>query len=141
MHIQKVISKKTFKHTNYFFVGNLSRIRIHWSEAWIRGSRSGSTPKCHGSATLDFPRHVKKPWRGEKYRKMSTYRMTAAHSHSCSHPEALLKGTVQWELRWVKIGINRSIMMFSLAGKCPIFCPKGHHHERSINVLSDCNTF
>jgi hypothetical protein len=29
-----------------------SRIRIHLSEAWIRGSRSGSTPKCHGSATL-----------------------------------------------------------------------------------------
>jgi hypothetical protein len=27
-----------------------SRIRIHSSEAWIRGS--GSTPKCHGSATL-----------------------------------------------------------------------------------------
>jgi hypothetical protein len=29
-------------------------IRIHLSEAWIRGSRSGSgsTPKCHGSATL-----------------------------------------------------------------------------------------
>ena len=26
------------------------RIRIHLSEAWIRGS--GSTPKCHGSATL-----------------------------------------------------------------------------------------
>jgi hypothetical protein len=26
------------------------RIWIHWSEAWIRGS--GSTPKCHGSATL-----------------------------------------------------------------------------------------
>jgi hypothetical protein len=25
-------------------------IRIHESEAWIRGS--GSTPKCHGSATL-----------------------------------------------------------------------------------------
>ncbi len=26
-----------------------------WSEAWIRGSRSGSgsTPKCHGSATLE----------------------------------------------------------------------------------------
>jgi hypothetical protein len=52
-----------------------------------------------------------------------------------------LKGTVQWELRWVKIGINRSIMMSSLAGKCPILCPKGYHHERSINVLSDCNTF
>ncbi len=30
------------------------RIRIHWSEAWIRESGSGSTPKCHGSATLFF---------------------------------------------------------------------------------------
>jgi hypothetical protein len=30
------------------------RIRIHQSEAWIRGSASGSgsTPKCHGTATL-----------------------------------------------------------------------------------------
>ncbi len=28
------------------------RIRIHLSEAWIHGSVSGSTPKCHGSATL-----------------------------------------------------------------------------------------
>jgi hypothetical protein len=30
------------------------RIRIHKLEVWIRGSRSGSgsTPKCHGSATL-----------------------------------------------------------------------------------------
>jgi hypothetical protein len=45
---------------NLFFVGILKvndenrRIRIHWSEAWIRGSASGSrsTPKCHGSATL-----------------------------------------------------------------------------------------
>jgi hypothetical protein len=31
-----------------------SRIRIHYSEAWIRGSGPGSTPKCHGSATLVF---------------------------------------------------------------------------------------
>ncbi len=49
---------------NNFFVGILKvnvkirririRIRIHKSEAWIRGSRSGSgsTPKYHGSATL-----------------------------------------------------------------------------------------
>jgi hypothetical protein len=31
-----------------------SRIRIHKSEAWIRGSGfgSGSTPKCHGFTTL-----------------------------------------------------------------------------------------
>jgi hypothetical protein len=28
------------------------RIRIHWSEAWIHGIGSGSTPKCHGSAKL-----------------------------------------------------------------------------------------
>jgi hypothetical protein len=44
------------KFLNYFFAGILkvndenSRIRIHLSEAWIRGS--GSTPKCHGSGTL-----------------------------------------------------------------------------------------
>ncbi len=57
MYLQKVISRKTF-FTNLFFVGILkvkdesSRIRIHYSEAWIRGSGSGSTPKCHGSGTL-----------------------------------------------------------------------------------------
>jgi hypothetical protein len=48
----------TFK--KYFFDGVLKvndeknririRIRIHLSEAWISGS--GSTQKCHGSATL-----------------------------------------------------------------------------------------
>ncbi len=26
-------------------------------------------------------------------------------------------------------------------GKCSLPCPKGHHHERSINVLSGCSTF
>jgi hypothetical protein len=31
------------------------RIWIHQSEAWIRGS--GSTPKCHGSATLELRNH------------------------------------------------------------------------------------
>ena len=43
---------------NQFFVGIFKvndekrriRLRIHQSEAWIRGS--GYTPKCHGSATL-----------------------------------------------------------------------------------------
>ncbi len=52
-----------------------------------------------------------------------------------------LAGTVQWELRGVKIGINRSLMMHSLAGKCPLPCPKGHLHERSINVFSGFSTF
>jgi hypothetical protein len=47
---------------NYFFVGVLKvndensririQIRIHYSEAWIRGSGSGSTPKCYRSAKL-----------------------------------------------------------------------------------------
>jgi hypothetical protein len=47
--------------------------------------------------------------------------------------DSILKGTVQWELRGVKIGINRSItcMMYSLAGKCPLPCPKGQKHKRS----------
>ncbi len=59
MYLQKVISRKN-KNKNLFFVGILRvydensriRIRIHLSEAWIRGSGSGSTPKCHGSGTL-----------------------------------------------------------------------------------------
>ncbi len=52
------MQKSFFK--NQFFVGILKvndenrririRIRIRQSKAWIRGS--GSTPKCHGSATL-----------------------------------------------------------------------------------------
>ena len=28
-----------------------------------------------------------------------------------------------------------------IAGKCSLPCPKGHHHERSINVLSGITTF
>jgi hypothetical protein len=52
-----------------------------------------------------------------------------------------LKGTVQPELRWVKIGINRTAMKICVAGKCPLPCPKGHHHERSINILGGCSTF
>ncbi len=45
----------------------------------------------------------------------------------------LFKGTVKWQLRWVKIGINQSNMTNCLAGKCSLPCPNGHHHERSIN--------
>jgi hypothetical protein len=57
MHLQKVISRKNCVK-KLVFAGILkvndenSRIRIQYSEAWIRGSGSGSTPKCHGSATL-----------------------------------------------------------------------------------------
>ncbi len=62
MYLQKVISRYFF--FNWFFVGVLKvndgnsririciRIQIHYSEAWIPGSRTGSTPKCHGSPTL-----------------------------------------------------------------------------------------
>ncbi len=62
----RCIPSKSNKQENFFlhqfFVGVLKvndensriRIRIHLSEAWIRGSGSGFTPKCHGSATLVF---------------------------------------------------------------------------------------
>ncbi len=59
-YLQKVPNQQ--KNFSKFFVGILNvddensririRIRIHLSEAWIRGSRSRHTPKCHGSATL-----------------------------------------------------------------------------------------
>jgi hypothetical protein len=52
-----------------------------------------------------------------------------------------IKGTVQRELRWVKIGINRTAMKIWIACKCRLSCPKGHHHERSINILAGCSTF
>ncbi len=62
MYLQKVICRNTF--FTQFFVSVLKVndentriririwIRIHQSDAWIRGSGSGSTPKQHGSATL-----------------------------------------------------------------------------------------
>jgi hypothetical protein len=53
-YLQKVIRRKTFvTKLGILKVSDESRrirIRIHESEAWIRGS--GSTPKCHGFATL-----------------------------------------------------------------------------------------
>ncbi len=53
----------------------------------------------------------------------------------------LFKGTVQRELRWVKIGINRTARINCIADKCHFPCPKGHHHESIINVLGGCSTF
>ncbi len=55
--------KKLFKKIIFLFAswrsmtkiagsGSRIRSRIHLSEAWILGS--GSTPKCHGSATLNY---------------------------------------------------------------------------------------
>ncbi len=46
-----------------------------------------------------------------------------------------VKGTVQRELRWVKIGIYRTARINCIAGKCHFPCPKGHHHESIINVI------
>jgi hypothetical protein len=51
------------------------------------------------------------------------------------------KGTVQRELWWVKIGINRTARINCIAGKCHLQWPKGHHHERSLNVIGSCSTF
>ncbi len=39
------------------------------------------------------------------------------------------KGTVQRELRWVKIGINRTARINWIAGKCHFPCPKGPSRE------------
>jgi hypothetical protein len=46
----------------------------------------------------------------------------------CRLCERLLAGTVQRELRWVKIDINRTARKNCIAGKCHSPCPKGHHH-------------
>jgi hypothetical protein len=54
---------------------------------------------------------------------------------------ATLKGTVQRELRWVKICINRTGRINCIADKCNFPCPKGHHHESIINVPGGCSTF
>ncbi len=51
------------------------------------------------------------------------------------------KGTVQRELRWVEIGINRTARINCIAGKCHLPCPKGHHHESSLNVIGACILF
>jgi hypothetical protein len=60
----------------------------------------------------------------------------------CQFPNPwALKGTVQRELRWVKIGINRTARINCIAGKRDLLCPKGHHHERSLNVIGGCSTF
>jgi hypothetical protein len=58
--------------------------------------------------------------------------------HSRFQLKYRLKGTVQRELRWVKIGINRTARINCIAGKCHFPCPKGHHHESIINVLGGC---
>ncbi len=62
MYLQKVISRKTsFLKISFLFgvfkVNDensriLIWIQIHYSEARIRGSGSGSSPECHGSGTL-----------------------------------------------------------------------------------------
>jgi hypothetical protein len=74
-------------------------------------------------------------------------RITLTLSNAKRNPRLLVtvKGTVQRELRWVKIGINPTAMKICIAGKChlPMHlpCPKGHHHERSLNILGGCSTF
>ncbi len=55
IYLKKVISKKRFVDVLKVPDEN-SRIRIHKSEVWIRGSASGSVPKFYGSATLVFMR-------------------------------------------------------------------------------------
>jgi hypothetical protein len=61
-YLQKVICRQTFyisfcRHLEGDEKSRIRiRIRIHYLEAWIPGS--GSTPKCHGSATLHITDYV-----------------------------------------------------------------------------------
>jgi hypothetical protein len=54
VNVPSKVTSKNFFLIIFFCVSKVNdenrRIWIRWSEAWIRGS--GSTPKCHGSATL-----------------------------------------------------------------------------------------
>jgi len=40
----------------------------------------------------------------------------------------------------VKIGINRTVRINCIAGKCHLPYPNGHHHESFINVFSGFST-
>jgi hypothetical protein len=51
-----------------------------------------------------------------------------------------IKGTVQWELRGVKSGINRSNLMHSLAGKCPLPCPPSRKEQNCFAYLAHIDT-
>jgi hypothetical protein len=53
----------------------------------------------------------------------------------------LFKGTVQRELRGVQFGINRTVRINCIAGKCHLPCPNGHHYKSFINVFSGFSTF
>jgi hypothetical protein len=80
-----------------------------------------------------------KRWVPRKLQQLFAHRIQI--KHPCLHPLlSWLKGTVQWQLRGVKISFNQSILMNSLVGKCPSPCPNGHHQERSINIFSICST-
>jgi hypothetical protein len=70
-------------------------------------------------------------------RQLFSYSLTAKKREGVMC-RIMIKGTVQPELRGVKIGINRTAMKICVAGKCRLSCPKGHHHERSINILGGC---
>jgi len=87
------------------------------------------------------PRNPEPPAKPARKRIRGGHHMIAHTRHYTNHRTYILKGTVQPELRGVKIGINRTAMKICVAGKCRLSCPKGHHHERSINILGGCSTF
>ncbi len=47
-----------------------------------------------------------------------------------------LKVLSNGKMRCVETGINRSVLIICLVGRCPFPALKGHHHDRIINVLS-----
>ncbi len=90
-----------------------------------------------------FPSPCSQPFLSKKRKNMMELKLVKIRATAMQlHIDCLpIQGTIQLELRGVKIGIKRSIMMYSLAGKCPLPCPKGHHYERSINVFRGFSTF
>jgi uncharacterized Zn-finger protein len=110
-----------------------SRIRIHWSEAWIR--ESGSTPTCHGSGTLtrrcgktfatklDLERHER-----FKHYACGRHRFTCA---ACLRVFASRLGLANHE-RAVHIGLPHTCSHLG--------CDKRFLSERDLRDHENCHT-
>ncbi len=108
--------------------GSGSRIRIHQSGAWIRGS--GSTPKCHGSATL-FYLNLKLPFPVNIYRAFNRWPLNSDQTNAVfrvrigvgavPNPALYLEA----DLQQIRILIQLWIRIFGYNGsnRSGVFCP------------------
>jgi hypothetical protein len=112
----------------YIFPPGVQLARIKVLEERRRGKNRSIHIACHyGALTQHF--------------RLTTPPYLPAVFPSNVPTQTRIKGTVQRELRWVKIGINRTARINCIAGKCHLPGPKGHHHESIINVSGGCSTF